>query len=154
MNNIQLTEEEEKYLPCSPIMAIKSVRERIKCSLKEAKDIIHDHPKYKTLKSLYNLTCFHCDEPVCIECNGNRCTSCDSLIFEIYPKSVQDRLEQLIKEVDDLYIDNERIAKKSDPIELERYRQHQLDGCCGFADIEFLAPEDNEVYLIGFNYGH
>ncbi len=151
--NIQLTEEEMKYLPCSPIIAIKLIHSRTGCSLKEAKDIVHTHINYKSLDKLYNRICHHCGELVCIECNGNRCAECDSLISEIYPKSVQDKLEQLIKEVKEV-IDNERIAKKNDSKEVERYRQHQLDGCCGFVDIEFLAPEDNEIYLIGFNYGH
>jgi hypothetical protein len=150
---IKLIEEEEKLLPCNPIMAIKSIRDRADCSLREAKEAVDSHPKYKTRIELYDRLCPVCEEPVCIQCNGCRCI-CGNLIIEAYPKSVQEKLEQLIAEVDDTCIDNERIARKSNINEVEKYKDYRWDGCCGFVDEEFTAPEDGEIYLIGFNYGH
>lgn len=153
MNNIQLTEEEKNLLPCQPIMAIKSIRDRTDCSLKEAKEAVDSHPKYKTTIERYDRLCPECGEPVCVECDGCRCI-CGKLIIDVYPKSVHEKLEQLIKEIDDPFVDNLRIAKKSNVNEVEKYKDYRWDGCCGFVDEKFTAPEDNEIYLIGFNYGH
>lgn len=147
--NIELTTEEEDLIHCNFFTTVERISHRTGQPVNKVSSIL-----VSQLKRKYNMLCPGCGSLVCVEDTGNRCMKCDSLIKNVYPISVQDKLEQLIREVDDPFVDNERIAMKSDSKEVELYKRCQSEGCCGFVDEEFIAPEDDEVYLIGFNYGH
>jgi len=73
---MKLTVEEESYLPCNPIIAVAEVKRRLNCSLREARDLVYSHPKYKPLEELYSDICPKCGNPNSILCHGNNCTEC------------------------------------------------------------------------------
>ena len=49
--------------------------------------------------------------------------------------------------------DNERYAVIGNVESLEDYDRRQMNGCCGFVDVE-LECSDGSTVLFGFNYGH
>ena len=78
------------------------------------------------------------------------------LTYELEPQIasfIRKQLQLAEDKTNDYCIDNERWAKKSDPISVARYEYHAKRGCCGSHDEEVIGP-DGETYLIGFNYGH
>jgi len=68
-------------------------------------------------------------------------------------KFLQAKLDEAIEKHSDMYEDNFRHAKKSDPVSVARFKYHANQGCCGSWDGEVIGP-DGETYLLGFNHGH
>lgn len=68
-------------------------------------------------------------------------------------KFLWEQLNEAIKKHSDMYEDNFRHAKKSDPVSVARFEYHVSKGCCGSWDGEVVGP-DGETYLLGFNHGH
>lgn len=68
------------------------------------------------------------------------------------PQSVKSRLTELMESED--FSDNARIARISDAQQVISYGVKSKRGCCGSHDEAFVAPENGETYLIGFNYSH
>lgn len=62
------------------------------------------------------------------------------------------RFAKMIRLVNDSCIDNYRVCKVGDVESEDKYQKQLEDGCCGFIDREFHF--DNDIYRIGFNYGH
>jgi hypothetical protein len=50
------------------------------------------------------------------------------------------------------YIDRMRVAEQLDLIQVEKYKETKMLGCCGFYDKRIEA--NGKTYLFGFNYGH
>jgi len=53
-----------------------------------------------------------------------------------------------------LYVDNIRVAKKSNEREMREYKEKRGRGCCGFEDKTITNPHTDEEFKIGCNYGH
>ena len=50
------------------------------------------------------------------------------------------------------YVDNLRVARKGDPLQMSAYNEKVLSGCCGSMDIGVTI--DGIEFAIGCNYGH
>jgi hypothetical protein len=66
--------------------------------------------------------------------------------------TIEDALDWMEEKVDDPCIDNQRVALVNDPIAMDKYEYKAEHGCCGSVDYEVII--NNELYIIGCNYGH
>jgi len=60
--------------------------------------------------------------------------------------------EIIEEELNDLCVDNYRVALLDDPEAMAEYEEKKENGCCGFYDIEVLIA--GERAMLGCNYGH
>lgn len=71
-------------------------------------------------------------------------------------KTTKEALDWMYREVNDPYIDNERIAEVGNAAEELIYEKIWQEGCCGFWDeiVEIGTKKKAQQYKIGCNYGH
>ena len=61
-------------------------------------------------------------------------------------------LQKFEKEINDLCIDNRRVARVGHRPSMRKFRKQRKAGCCGC--FERIAHGPDGEYMIGFNYGH
>jgi hypothetical protein len=52
------------------------------------------------------------------------------------------------------YMDNFRVARKSNAEEVAAFEEQDRRGCCGSVNFERTDPQTGETWLFGFNHGH
>lgn len=66
--------------------------------------------------------------------------------------TIEEAISWMYDHVEDSCVDNVRVAKVNNPIELAKYDAQKNKGCCGSYDTKVMVR--GKKYYIGCNYGH
>ena len=87
----------------------------------------------------------------------------DELLFWLQKKYgdrlglfLTNRLAKMIRKTGNFCINNLRVDKEKNIVEMLIYNKQKNNGCCDFYDkkLEFINDGKKEYYWIGFNFGH